>query len=338
MARKAVLSILIAQALGCGIIADLHKSDVPARDAAMDTEDVDLDPDMRDQDIFPWDVDARDVDARDADMLDGDREEIVPDEGPEDIAEAEEADAADAEDAADAAEEEVAWECILDIDCTDHNMCNGEETCNPVTHECESGAAPPEGTECQASPRRICRRGACVASTCGDGFIDTEGGEECEGTGDRACSFDGCSGIQSCSSCHWTACDLGPAPANDACSGAVDVSSGGDFRGSTCGAYNDYSGSCGGGGGVDVAYILEITELSDVTVDTCTGTYMDTVLYIFSGDCTGSEIACNDDSCGLGSSINVTLDPGTYYIIMDLLSDTESGEFNLSVEITPTPP
>lgn len=84
--------------------------------------------------------------------------------------------------------------------CTDGNACNGTETCGAVTvngkmgQKCSAGTAPPAGTSCGAS--QICLMQTCVASTCGDGFVDGALGETCEppnsGTCDAACHAIAC--------------------------------------------------------------------------------------------------------------------------------------------------
>lgn len=52
-----------------------------------------------------------------------------------------------------------------------------------------SGA--PDGTDCTGvvvgPARLVCIRAACVPSSCGDGFVDVGGGEQCDPLGDSAC-------------------------------------------------------------------------------------------------------------------------------------------------------
>jgi hypothetical protein len=119
-------------------------------------------------------------------------EEVVPDgEGFDD-------DGEDAPDTDDGDGEET-FECAENAECIDDNLCNGEESCDPVTHTCLPGDALEDGFVCGSSPRAICLGEACVASTCGDGFLDTGAGEFCEPPGEAgctdactfACTFDG---------------------------------------------------------------------------------------------------------------------------------------------------
>ena len=61
--------------------------------------------------------------------------------------------------------------------CDNGNACDGAETCVDATvmsqavKRCQAGTAPAQGTSCGTG--KICLTGACQASTCGDGFIDT---------------------------------------------------------------------------------------------------------------------------------------------------------------------
>jgi hypothetical protein len=114
------------------------------------------------------------------------------------------------------------------------------------------------------------------------------------------------------------------------------VGSGGTFAGTTCGAANDYTATCAGlANSPDVVYRLVITQLSEVDVTTCGGATWDTALHIKSGSCTGTQVACNDDACGVQSRITTVLDPGTYYIIMDGYSSYGAGPFTLTVTVEP---
>jgi len=155
----------------------------------------------------------------------------------------------------------------------------------------------------------------------------------------QSCSFGSCSGTQTCnSSCLWGSCNFGATPSNDTCAGAINVGSGGTFSGTTCGANNDYTGSCGSSTSPDVVYVMNLISRSNVDINTCSGTSWDTVLYLRSGSCTGTEIGCSDDACGVQSRITATLDPGTYYIFVDGFGSGNAGAFMLSVSITPLAP
>ena len=81
---------------------------------------------------------------------------------------------------------------ILPDSCNDGNLCNGTETCTMVTvsgrpgQRCNSTAAPAQGTTCGTG--RICLGMLCVMSMCGDGFVSTANGEQCEPPNTATCS------------------------------------------------------------------------------------------------------------------------------------------------------
>ena len=75
--------------------------------------------------------------------------------------------------------------CENASDCLDDNICNGSEDC--VGGTCRPGTNLEDGSVCAEDPRSICLSGACEASTCGDGFVDTGAGESCEPPGEGAC-------------------------------------------------------------------------------------------------------------------------------------------------------
>ncbi|MBK6764739.1 MAG: hypothetical protein IPG71_00075 [bacterium] len=109
-------------------------------------------------------------------------------------------------------------------------------------------------------------------------------------------------------------------PSNDNCTTALEISTlPYTDSGSTCTAASDYS-YCAAGGSNDVVYLLNLDECQNVTVSTCGGqTNYDTHLAVRTdGACPGTtEIGCNDDFCGLRSSISFDATAGvTYYIIL----------------------
>jgi cysteine-rich repeat protein len=81
------------------------------------------------------------------------------------------------------------FECGTDANCSDGNACNGTETCVAVEggRTCRAGTAIAEGGACADGPRRICRAGNCVTTTCGDGFVDQGGGEQCDPPNGTTC-------------------------------------------------------------------------------------------------------------------------------------------------------
>jgi len=91
----------------------------------------------------------------------------------------------------DGCENNCTYSCHDNGECSDGDLCNGEETCNTETHICEGGTPREDGFVCGDEPRSICLGGACVQSTCGDGYTDTGAGEFCDPPGEGAC-LEGC--------------------------------------------------------------------------------------------------------------------------------------------------
>src|ERR1051326_2736397 len=126
-------------------------------------------------------------------------------------------------------------------------------------------------------------------------------------------------------------------PANDACANAITITDG-SVNGTTVNATNDGGGTCGASGASPDVWYRYIAPLTgQMTASLCTnGAFAyDTVLGIWSG-CpgSGSEIACNDDFCGLQSSISINATSGqTYYIRVSGYSGN-SGTFTLTVSTT----
>jgi cysteine-rich repeat protein len=92
------------------------------------------------------------------------------------------------------------WTCTGDATCADTNVCNGAETCtmpSTLASRCVAGTPPAPGSTCDrdgnAATRDICRMASCLASSCGDGFVDSGATpiEQCDDG--NALSGDGCS-------------------------------------------------------------------------------------------------------------------------------------------------
>ncbi len=126
----------------------------------------------------------------------------------------------------------------------------------------------------------------------------------------------------------------GPPPPTGGCSVKTVVSpSGGTYTGTTSGTSTE-SGSCGGGGG-EAVYEYTPSTSGLVTASTC-GSSADTVLFVREGMCSGgTELACNDDTCGLGSEVSFMATAGTTYFIVVDNFDTVPGSHTLT--ITPPP-
>ncbi|MBM4063462.1 MAG: hypothetical protein FJ265_20530, partial [Planctomycetes bacterium] len=108
--------------------------------------------------------------------------------------------------------------------------------------------------------------------------------------------------------------DVSQTPANDDCASAVAVGNGVQGPFSNLGANTSFGWPCAAGGS-DVWFVYTASCTGTLLVDTCSAarTY-DTALEVFSGTC-GSlvSIGCNDDACGLGSSLAVPVAQGQNY-------------------------
>ncbi|MCA9524775.1 MAG: hypothetical protein KC549_00580, partial [Myxococcales bacterium] len=121
------------------------------------------------------------------------------------------------------------------------------------------------------------------------------------------------------------------------CGDAVRVGFG-PTPGTTLGAGNGFSGSCGGEDGPDAVFELALDQAGVVCVDTFNADF-DTVLYARTGDCVaGAELDCNDDSdliAGLQSSIEIEVrDAAPVFVFVDGF-DVEAGDFVLNVTAGP---
>jgi hypothetical protein len=122
---------------------------------------------------------------------------------------------------------------------------------------------------------------------------------------------------------------------------------GGVFLADTTAFADDLQPTCAwaGGGGRDAIFRLTLAERRRVHLTTAGSTLTppggvarqaDTVLYVRRTD--GVEMACNDDSGGtLASTVDVTLDPGTYLVVLDGYTSAEASDTML-LDATLTPP
>ena len=130
-------------------------------------------------------------------------------------------------------------------------------------------------------------------------------------------------------------CDLAPpedVPAQDECADAEMVCTNITFFGSTAGATNDGSASCGASSeSPDVWYYYEPFGSGFLTISLC-GSAFDTVLSMHSG-CPGTianQVACNDNLCGLQSQLtNILVISGNGYWIRVSGNDGAAGEFRM---------
>jgi uncharacterized protein (DUF779 family) len=105
------------------------------------------------------------------------------------------------------------------------------------------------------------------------------------------------------------------------------------FQGSTALRGNLDSGTCGGSSGPDASFVWTAPETGDYRIHTG-GSSFDTVLYVQEGDvCGGAELACNDDTEGSLSQVELGLTAGqTVVITVDGFFDFSAGSFELGIE------
>jgi Ca2+-binding RTX toxin-like protein len=113
-----------------------------------------------------------------------------------------------------------------------------------------------------------------------------------------------------------------PAPLNDQCENATKIR-GGTFDFDTTGATTDgpaLPADCDEGTGLsfvnDIWYRHRATCTGTATFDFCSSQYDTRVAaYVDDGNCTGSLLACNDDSCGVRSKMTLEVVKGADYLI-----------------------
>ncbi len=104
-------------------------------------------------------------------------------------------------------------------------------------------------------------------------------------------------------------------PANDSCATAAAIVPGTPASFDTSFADDDGAASCGLGGDPgqgSVWYTFTADRDGAVEVLTCDGTAFDTIVSMYDG-CDGTEVGCNDDSCGLQSYFSTNVTNGTTY-------------------------
>ncbi|MGK3995620.1 MXAN_6577-like cysteine-rich protein [Sorangium sp. So ce1024] len=91
------------------------------------------------------------------------------------------------------------------------------------------------------------------------------------------------------------------------------------FTGTTRGSASERSSTCGGGGTPEVVHVFTAPEAGSYTIDTV-GSEYDTILAVFDGDCSGRQLACNDDAAWdewltITSEVTVSLAAGQTIVI-----------------------
>lgn len=118
------------------------------------------------------------------------------------------------------------------------------------------------------------------------------------------------------------------------CAAPIPLELGTATSGDTSAAQNAMSGSCiRGGDAPEVVYSVTLTQRAQLGVEV-TSSY-DGAVYLL-GQCgqMQSEIQCNDDAPTTSRSyVEATLDPGTYYVVVDGYAG-ERGQFSVTARIT----
>lgn len=106
----------------------------------------------------------------------------------------------------------------------------------------------------------------------------------------------------------------------------------GEIHGSTTSLGDEYQGSCNQPGSEDVVYAFTVATPRHLAFAV---SGFDTTIYLRSGcDAASAELACNDDTDGIGSRIEVALEPGSYFLFVDgygNASGVDGGNFVLRV-------
>ncbi|MCC7063578.1 MAG: hypothetical protein IT456_12295 [Planctomycetes bacterium] len=120
---------------------------------------------------------------------------------------------------------------------------------------------------------------------------------------------------------------------NDDCTGAIAVTLGANGPFSNVGATTSTPALTCGLGGADVWYSWVATGSGNLVVDLC-GSGYDTVLGVYdgAGGCGGLVLlGCNDDSCGLQSSLTVPVTQGTTYFFQVGGFNGATGSFSINL-------
>ena len=277
--RIAFIAAVIACAGCTHLIPDLSNEDITV-DHDVVEEDAAVDVDMVRPDVHDDTHDNPDAAVDAVDVVDAtDIMEDISDVMADDVGEEE-------------------YECLLPEHCTDGDICNGDETCDPETHTCVEGLLRDDGFLCGEAPRKICLDHECTESICGDGFVDEGGGEFCEPPGVGGCDDEcklGCDGPEDCP-------DDG-----DACNGEeyCNMTSHTCARrsvpadGTSCGGGN----VCCGGECLECCNGLHCIDSNPCTRDVCTLGVCSNPAEDDGTDCPGGNMCCTGvcrECCGNG--------------------------------------
>ncbi|HET6202285.1 MAG TPA: hypothetical protein VFI25_05720 [Planctomycetota bacterium] len=134
-----------------------------------------------------------------------------------------------------------------------------------------------------------------------------------------------------------------PPPAtlfNDECAASVPLADGLNAGFTNVSATNSLPAWPCGAGGKDVWFSYQPICSGTFTFDTCTpGTNFDTTLQVLGGTCANPvSLGCNDDSCGVGSSVTVNLVAGNLFYVRVGGHSSAVGLFDVRVASSCPPP
>ena len=236
-----------------------------------------------------------------------------------------------------------------DADCTDDPACGGtpESNCTDGLDDDGDGATDCADTDCAAAP--TCLPETNCTNTVDD---DGDGAADCADSdcaADPACApatetnctntvDDDLDGSTDCADPDCSADPACPVTGGDSCTSgpfALPDDPDGTWHGTTTGLVADHRGSCGSTSGEDVVFTFDLTVRRIFTADTI-GSDFNTLLYLRTDACTpGTELDCDDDGAGSGdaSRISMTLDAGTYWLVVDGNSGAD-GNYVLNIALT----
>jgi hypothetical protein len=209
-------------------------------------------------------------------------------------------------------------------DCTWPSCNPPAETCNGLDDDCDSNI----------DETFACTPGAVQSCTTACGSTGTS-------TCDSACNFgmcqpptESCNGVDDdCDGMTDEGCGV-----CGSCPGATAVAPPGGRFNVTLGPHSQ-TGSCGGAGGSEGYLTFTLAVQSDVFIATHHAGALDTVVYLRSCTCAGTEVgaACNDNADGRNTSrLQLNLPPGTYNLVVDTKASMVGTVVPVDVYITPT--
>jgi hypothetical protein len=127
-----------------------------------------------------------------------------------------------------------------------------------------------------------------------------------------------------------------PPPVNDNCAGSIAFSSlPYSTSGTTCGGDHSFTG-CGSNLAPDVFYNMTLASCQTVTISLCGSDYDTHIEARRGATCPGDVlVACNDDYCGLQSTVSFVAEAGVNYTIIVSGFSSRSGSYVMNVTGVP---